>query len=266
MELWEFSDEAKLVGRAESAAEGADRFRSLIGELQPPQGGTEIGDALKRVIEGSRARDILVITDGKSHALEVHELARQGRRIQVILIGADSLEANIGHLAALTGGEVFVAAGTDLKALFAVALRSVRAATEPVTPAKAVPASISTRRAGMQILVRWMEAAPDSGARTAVHARAVAAVAASLALPALPEEAAAELAEKEGLVTHLTSLVLVDEAGKSQAGVPGTRKVALPHPAALGPRASLAGGPLYALSAQILRAPSQAAADSERAR
>lgn len=58
----------------------------------------------------------------------------------------------------------------------------------------------------------------------------MAALAASLVLPALDGEAAAALAEAEGLVTHLTSLVLVDEAGAAQEGLPGARKVLLPDP------------------------------------
>ena len=52
----------------------------------------------------------------------------------------------------------------------------------------------------------------------------------SLALPALDDETATQLAESEGLVTHLTSLVLVDEVGAAQEGIPGTRKIALPMP------------------------------------
>ena len=45
-------------------------------------------------------------------------------------------------------------------------------------------------------------------------------------MPNLP----AALAESEGLVTHLTSLVLVDEAAAAQEGLPGARKVLLPAP------------------------------------
>jgi hypothetical protein len=60
--------------------------------------------------------------------------------------------------------------------------------------------------------------------------RGVTAVAASLLLPALTTEDAAALAEDEGLVTHLTSLFLVDEAGDIQQTVPATRKVPLPSP------------------------------------
>ena len=58
----------------------------------------------------------------------------------------------------------------------------------------------------------------------------MAAIAASIALPTLDTEGAAQFAESEGLVTHLTSLVLVDENGTVQEGLPGTRKVALPSP------------------------------------
>jgi hypothetical protein len=47
----------------------------------------------------------------------------------------------------------------------------------------------------------------------------------------VPEEQATELAERHGLVTHLTSLLLVDEAGEMQEGLPALRKVALPSPA-----------------------------------
>src|SRR5262249_42294253 len=64
-----------------------------------------------------------------------------------------------------------------------------------------------------------------------IVARAVAALAASLALPTLATAEAAKLAEAEGLVTHLTSLVLVDESGATQESVPASRKVPLATPA-----------------------------------
>jgi hypothetical protein len=35
----------------------------------------------------------------------VQALAQRGRHISVVLSGEDSLEANVGHLAALTGGD-----------------------------------------------------------------------------------------------------------------------------------------------------------------
>ena len=57
---------------------------------------------------------MLLVTDGKSHELDVQALARTGHRFSVVLVGEDSLEANVGHLAALTRGEIFVAGGADL--------------------------------------------------------------------------------------------------------------------------------------------------------
>jgi hypothetical protein len=62
-------------------------------------------------------------------------------------------------------------------------------------------------------------------------ARGVAALAASLRLPTLGTAQAAQLAEAERLVTHLTSLVLVDENGATQESVPASRKVPLATPA-----------------------------------
>jgi hypothetical protein len=38
----------------------------------------------------------------------------------------------------------------------------------------------------------------------------------------------------EGLVTHLTSLILIDEAATQEASIPATRKVALPTPRTVG--------------------------------
>lgn len=61
-------------------------------------------------------------------------------------------------------------------------------------------------------------------------ARAVAALAAALALPCLDSATATRLAASEGLVTHLTSLVLVDEATEVTDALPATRKIALPSP------------------------------------
>jgi hypothetical protein len=86
-----------------------------------------------------------------------------------------------------------------------------------------------TRRGGLVLKARWERAAASEEA--CELARAVGALAASLKLPTLSEVEAAKLAEREGLVTHLTSLVLVDEAGGTQEDLPTLRKVALPEPA-----------------------------------
>src|SRR5262249_31187102 len=160
------------------------------------------------VLAGSRARDLLLVTDGKSHAIDVQTLARAGRRVTVVLVGEDSLEANVGHLAATTGGEILVAAGDDLVELLSTAVAGLRAAPQRARRLAGDPWRVTARRAGMTLAAEWRAA---DGAT--VDGRAVAALCAGLALPALDAEAATRLAVAEGLVTHLTSLVLVDEAG-----------------------------------------------------
>jgi hypothetical protein len=102
----------------------------------------------------------------------------------------------------------------------------------------------------MTITANWWQANGSTDEKT--EARAVAALAASLALPALDTETAAAFAEAEGLVTHLTSLVLIDEAGTVQEGIPATRKVALPTPRVVSHRPAMMVESRYDLS----RAPS----------
>src|SRR5262249_61860342 len=123
LDLWEFSNACGQVGSLDgaSAAYAAPSLR-----FSPPGGGTEIGRALETVIATSIAPDILMLTDGKSHALDVQSLARSGRRFAVVLIGEDSLEANVGYLAALTGGEIFIASGHDIPPAVAAAPRALR--------------------------------------------------------------------------------------------------------------------------------------------
>jgi hypothetical protein len=232
IDLWEFDDTLDHVGstskpREQSGARTAT-LPGLIQRLRQPHGGTEIGMALAGVMAQSRARDLLLITDGKSYALDVQALARSRRRICVVLVGEDSLEANVGHLAALTGGEIFVASGTDLTAVLIEALRSLRVPYSPPEPISGIAHHTSARRGGLLITVSWSDGATATPAT--IETRAVAALAASLLLPALSTEDAATLAEAEGLVTHLTSLVLVDDAGDIQGAIPATRKIPLPSP------------------------------------
>jgi hypothetical protein len=224
VEMWEFDNTPNRVAQAR----GQEAFLGALKKLSGPAGGTEIGAALDQLIRSSRAPDILVVTDGKSHALDVHALASKGRRISIVLIGEDSLEANVGHLAALTGGEIYVAAGEDLTAALRAAVRSLRASPSSVRKVDAIsgrPKEVSVTRAGMRTSARWCEKTSDIAA-----VQGVAVLAASLALPGISAELAAEMAEAEGLITHLTSLILVDEDGTQQAGFPATRKIVLPSP------------------------------------
>ena len=107
VDLWEFDNIAHRIGSTGGDSRWLDnvlpgsagrKLRNLTDRLAAPVGGTEIGSAIAATIDQSPAQDVLLITDGKSHALDVQTLARKGRRIFVVLIGEDSLEANVGHL------------------------------------------------------------------------------------------------------------------------------------------------------------------------
>ena len=226
VDLWEFDDTATMVGTTrEGRGNLAKRMMALAKRLGPPRGGTEIGAAMETVLSSTTSRDVLLVTDGCSYALDAAALAHRaaGRRVSVLLVGESSLEAQVGHLAALTGGEVAVATTHDVGALLEATLR-------------AMPSVLPPTGDGIFVAVRGhaaitvAEAAPGTDA-DALLPRAVAAVVAGLRLASLSPDAAAALAEAEGLVTAATSLVLVDEEGAVQEGVPAQRKVALPTPA-----------------------------------
>lgn len=220
--LWQFNNGAEQVGAADRAADWAD----AVAQLKPPQGGTEIGRALDRAA-AEEVRDLLLITDGKSHALDVHALAAKATRVSVVLIGSDSLEANVGYLAALTGGDLFIAAGADTPGAIAAAIAQLRA---PVAaPRHESDGALHWRRNGLDCRVLSGEAAamPEARPLPGDWPRAIGALAAARRLRALPRAEATALACAEGLVSHLTSLVLVDHAGAVQQGLPAFRKVAL---------------------------------------
>ena len=203
-------------------------FEQLVRGLRAPGGGTEIGAALEGVLRKSPARDILLITDGKSYALDIQKLARHGRRIAVVLIGEDSLEANVGHLAAITGGSVFIATKNDIAPVIAAAAAGLRSQPRDLSAIEAQPEKIESVRGGAVVEASWSESGVSH--EDARLGTGVAAFAAGLAIALMSENSAAELAEREGLCSHLTSLVLVDEAAQIQDGLPAMRKVALPSP------------------------------------
>jgi hypothetical protein len=232
IDLWEFDTASKHIGSIgwTEQRRGFGLLRkslaSLATKLTKPRGGTEIGRALEDVIAKSSASSILLITDGKSHALDVHRLAGKGKRISVLLIGHDSLEANVGHLAALTGGDIFVASKETVDSVFAAAVDSLRDNPTPVAPSEDATLSQFTYRvSGASLLL--CEVNNETKAYQNHVERSVAALATMLMMPRLTEEEARARAIAEGLVTHLTSLVLVDEAGATQEDLPTRRRVPL---------------------------------------
>jgi hypothetical protein len=190
------------------------------------------------VVAARPAPNILLVTDGKSLTgtdFDIERIAASGARVTVVLIGGDALEARVGHLAAQSGGQMFVAHGMDASEAVEAAVAAMRGVALPAIRL-ALPLETAVRVAGgLRMSAEWkdVECASDCD-----H---VAAFAASLALPGLPEEEASRLAAAEGLVSHLTSLVLVDEEGEALDQLPEQRKVALP---------SYGGGALRSMAAK----------------
>ncbi len=260
VDLWKFSDDAHLVGRG--------NLHAALKHMKCNGGGTQIGRSIKTVLGASESGDLLLITDGKSYDIDVQDLVRSsGRRFTVVLIGDDSLEAQVGYLAALSGGQVFVASRDDAGTAVQAALESMRGGKFTDKPISGQPNAASMTIGGMTVRSLWGsqthddatiidirfptmiagESGPQVAASTGTPAatgvliegtmdhdvgRAIAAVAATIAIPHMDEAEATALAVAEGILCHLTSLVLVDEAGAAQEGLPAQRKVATMTPAA----------------------------------
>mgnify|MGYP000408486509 CR=1 FL=1 len=226
IDIWEFDTSTAHIG---SVSEGSKtELLRLADNLSPPHGGTEIGRAIDTVLRGSKARDVLLLTDGLSDELDIEKLSHSGRRISVILIGENSLEAKIGHLAALTGGDIFIATANDLEEVMVAAMEGLRRAYTPLPGIKELPERLECTRNNVQIRAEW-SAGPVELVSLELDQAAVA-VATSLIVSCATNELASKVAASEGIVTHLTSLVLVDEASKTQEALPALRKVALPEP------------------------------------
>ena len=221
LSLWEFNAKCREVDlgpeNARSAMGPRQYFTSLIGAISAPGGGSEIGHALS-ASESSGHRDVLLITDGLSHELDVQQHARKGRRIFVILVGEDSLEARVGHLAALTGGGLHYIPGRDVTPAVMAVLDHLRSPWNKLSfegsHSEAMPRNIRAPRGSANVDVHWGEQGSGDASSPEPIGRAVAAFAAGITLPMLSEKAASRLATSEGIATHFTSLVSVDENEK----------------------------------------------------
>lgn len=170
--LWQFNQSCELVG----VSKGPDVTR-LIHKLEEPDGGTQLADAINTAV-GSGVPDILVLTDGKTWEADPYQLAAAQARISAILIGPDSLDASIGRICAMTGGQIFYAVGGDVQTAVEIALRSMR---NPGGQAKGKvengkPLALTTVRSGVCISAHW------SGNDADTEADTIGCFAASLAL------------------------------------------------------------------------------------
>jgi hypothetical protein len=242
--LWTFSNACRRIGRVTG-----DKLEDLVRTCSFDNGGTELPTAITTVTASRREANVLLVTDGKSWGqIDVQAALATGARFTVVLVGEDALEVNVGYLAAMSGGQMFVVRGGDADLALLAAVGAMRGVASPVVPVTGAPKVVGRTIGGVRIEAEWAEAGTDTPAREGIAAN-VAAYAASLALAGMSKDEAAALAEDEGLVTHLTSIVLVDEAGAAVEGIPATRKIALAAPASAHLRAAVLAAPMPNLAA-----------------
>ena len=221
--MWQFDNECQFLGKESGGASA-----SLAGLIEEPAGGTELGKAVHRVV-ASGAKDVLIVTDGQTWSNTVDELRSKNARLSAILVGSDSLDANIGHLCANSGGQVYYASNDDVASILNEALKNLRR-TDAAIKGKAgerYPASLKTVRGSAEITAKWSVEKDKTGKLSDPIGR----YAASLALPLLEPTMAQDFASLHCLSTHNTSLVLVDNEGEVSDALPEMRKVPLMHSA-----------------------------------
>lgn len=249
--LWTFSNDCRRHGET-----SGDELDGFMDKVPFSNGGTEIPGAVAAVTASRSEANVLLVTDGKSwNRIAVQDAVATGARFTVVLVGEDSLESSVGYLAAMTGGQMFVVSGSDVHRALSAALSSMRDVASPAVRIQGTPEKLSRTIAGTTVEVAWSKAKKGSPKREG-FALAAAGFAAHLAIQGMDEEEAARFAEAEGIVSHLTSIVLVDEAAEAVQGIPATRKVALATPAT----ASLTANAVLAAASPVMRSMAYAAA------
>ena len=225
--LWEFDTECDRVSKSSTP----NQFIERLSRLGEPRGGTEVGGALEKVCKSEEGKDILLITDGQSYHLDVDRLSKIGSRFFVVLVGEGSLEAMVGHLAVLSGGDLQFSFGADVGQAIVACIQGMRQKRMGNAhwdfDEEGAPMRLITAENNAVLEASWSKKMGET-VNQDDFSDAVAAFASSLAFAGAEEECAAGIAEKAGLVTHLTSLVLVAEDGVIQKELPTTIKQSLP--------------------------------------
>lgn len=247
--IWEFNDYCHCHGRSSGAS-----VVGLLGGIAARNKGTNLAEAVAKTVASRKQPQILLITDGRAgRMIDVQAALAAGARITVVLVGEDSLEVNVGYLASQSGGKMFVVAGTDADKAIEAAIASMRSAASPIEKINGELTQVVRGLSGVTLTATW-------GAEGGREATGVAALAAHLAMSSLDEERAGALAASEGIVSHLTSIVLVDEEGATLDDLPEQRKVGLPESALGGATRGLSlsasGGAAMMFSASLSAAPS----------
>ncbi|TLX16465.1 VIT and VWA domain-containing protein [Rhizobium sp. MHM7A] len=230
--LWVFATTLRYEG-ATTRKDLSERVRRITFD----RGSTELDSALQQVAKSREGANILVITDGRAGELNVERMLSRGCRVTAVLLGGDALEANISHLAAVSGGQTFISFGLETERDIAAAINAMAylAPALPVSPSR--PGAVTKNMGGVAVTAKW-----NASKKPYEEINGLSAFAAYLALSGMTEDSAAIFSAEEGLVSHLTSIVLVDEAGEAVDGIPAQRKIALEESASA-MRSYMAAGP-----------------------
>lgn len=220
--LWTFSSRTRFIG-----ATSKSRLAGDLANVPFEGGSTELQTAIEEVAASRESANILLLTDGKAWHLDFQKAIRNGARITVVLIGSEALEAKVGYLAAMSGGQLFPCFGPDTATMIAEAVRSMRTVSDPVIMTGGRPGQLRRTIGGVTIEANW-----KASKKSIKDIDGVSQFATFLAIAGMDEDKASVYAAEEGIVTHLTSIALVDEAGEAVEGVPSQRKVPLSAPVA----------------------------------
>lgn len=236
--LWQYNDAPSRVSNAGART----AFVTALATTANPTGGTRTGFAISNVLRGDAEGDLVVVTDGNSHDVNVTALVAEarGRRIHAVFIGEDALNGYLSELVRLTGGEEFTALASSEEAVM-MALEAMRRGTLSAPEMRdGLPVRVRAHVGNVLFDYTWEDApaaAKPKGTRkskaksvTSDLDGAAMALAVHAALPRMTAEKGSELAARAGIVSHLTSLVMVDEVGEVHEGMAETRKVELSTP------------------------------------
>ncbi|MBU9700170.1 VWA domain-containing protein [Rhodobacteraceae bacterium HSP-20] len=215
--IWQFDDSCQRLGTGRGA-----EILQILKRLKQPGGGTRLGEAIKAVAR-TGAQDILVLTDGQTWDQLSPQVEGKNVRVSAVLVGRASLDANIGHFCAATGGDLFYTPDADVEKSVSVALsqmRSFRTERQLETEGSDLVRVVQTL-GGVTVSAQWSDAMAMGAADD------IGRYAAALCLGQLDDAAAERLAVMEGLCSNVTSLVLIDEAGALSDGISETRKIPL---------------------------------------
>ncbi|MCZ8334684.1 MAG: VIT domain-containing protein [Rhodobacteraceae bacterium] len=215
--IWQFDDRCQRLGTGRGA-----EILQILKKLKQPGGGTRLGEAIKAVAR-TGAQDILVLTDGQTWDQLSPEVEGKNVRVSAVLVGRASLDANIGHFCAATGGDLFYTPDADVEKSVSVALSQMRLfRTERQLETEGTdPVRVVQTLGGVTVSAQWSDAMAMGAADD------IGRYAAALCLGQLDDAAAERLAVMEGLCSNVTSLVLIDEAGALSEGISETRKIPL---------------------------------------